>query len=215
MRKGLTDPRAAEAEAEAEPGPEPWPADCGSHREGCVWREKALRPGSQVPALPASSAAAAAAAGPRASRSSLPSRPALGTEGSECPPGDRPRTARRPPRVPAPRPRLKAAPSGRGGHRGGHAAAAGRGPGCPFTRQLCEPRPAGRPLRPRGGARGAAEARPCERARERASGRGGENRAQPASRGLRPHRATGALQPERPQPPRLPAPVASAPPART
>lgn len=179
-------------------------------KEGCVsvcgvCVERALRPGSQVPAVPASTATA----GPSASRSSLPSRPASGTEGSECPPGDRSRTARRPPRVPAPWPRLKAAPLGRGGHRGGHAAAAGRGPGCPFPRQLGEPRPAGRPLRPRGGAWGAAAARPCERANERASERAAAAaRAEPspASRGLRPQRATGARQPERPQPPRLPAP---------
>lgn len=63
-------------------------------KEGCVsvcgvCVERALRPGSQVPAVPASTATA----GPSASRSSLPSRPASGTQGSECPPGDRSRTA--------------------------------------------------------------------------------------------------------------------------
>lgn len=112
------------------PGPSPGLRTAAPIGKGvcvCVFVERALRPGSQVAAVPASSAAAAA--GPSPSRSSLPSRPVLGTEGRECPPGDRPRTARRPPRVRAPRPQLKAAPSGRGGHRGSHAAAAGRGPG--------------------------------------------------------------------------------------
>lgn len=127
----------AEEPQNASPGAQPWPADCGSLLEGClesfptwqrgVWFPRALR----VLLLRGAHKALA-------TPTSLSDR---GTESRECPArrqialprpelsSTQPRR-HRPPRAPALRPQLKAAPSGRGGRGGNHAAGGqGAGPG--------------------------------------------------------------------------------------
>lgn len=126
----------AEEPQNPSPGAQPWPADCGSLLEGCLesfptWqrgvcspralRVLLLRGAHKAPATPASLS-------DRRTENRVPARRQIALPRQELS-NTQPRR-HRPPRAPGLRPQLKAAPSGRGGRGGSHAAGGqGAGPG--------------------------------------------------------------------------------------